>query len=112
VQASYADYVWGLPAEADPIFPSLGLSSRDGKGEFPIEVIDVPKDSIAAAAGFVVGDIIQSMDGTPLKDKEVLNRILADKRWADAAVFTVARGGQPVTVTAVFRRVWTPAPVK
>ena len=104
VQASYADYLWGLPAETDPIFPTLGLSSRDGKGEFPIEVIDVPKDSIAAAAGFEVGDIIQTMDGTSLNDSEVYNRLLADKRWADAAAFTVLRAGQPRTLTAYFRR--------
>jgi uncharacterized iron-regulated protein len=104
VQASFADYLWGLPAEAYPIFPSLGLSLRDGKGEFPLEVIDVPKDSIAATAGFMVGDIIQMMDGTPLKDRELYNRLLADKRWADSAVFTVLRAGQPRTLTAYFRR--------
>jgi uncharacterized iron-regulated protein len=104
VEASYADYVWGLPAETDPVFPSLGLSSRDGKGEFPMEVIDVPKDSIAATAGFMVGDIIQMMDSTPLKGLEVYNRLLSDKRWADSAVFTVLREGQPKTLTAYFRR--------
>ena len=25
VQASYADFVWGLPPQADPLYPSLGL---------------------------------------------------------------------------------------
>jgi uncharacterized iron-regulated protein len=108
VQASYADYLWGLPPEEEALYPSLGLSTKENKAEYPLEVIDVPKTSVAGLAGFQVGDVLQTMDGTPLKDKEVLNRLLADKRWADAAVFTVARGGQPVTVTAVFRRVWTP----
>jgi uncharacterized iron-regulated protein len=104
VQASYADYLWGLPREVDALYPTLGLSTREGKGEFPIEVIDVPKESVAAAAGFQVGDVLQTMDGAPLKDRETLNRLLAEKRWADSAVFTVARGGAAVTVTAVFRR--------
>jgi membrane-associated protease RseP (regulator of RpoE activity) len=104
IQASYADYLWGLPPEADPLYPSLGLSTREGKGEFPLEVIDVPKSSVAAIAGFQVGDVLQAMDGTPLKDRETLNRLLSEKRWADAAVFTVARGGTAATVTAVFRR--------
>ena len=104
VQASYADYVWGLPPEEDPLYPSLGLSTRDGQGEFPLEVIDVPKDSVAGRAGFQVGDVLQAMDGTPLKDRETLNLLLAEKRWADDAVFVVARSGVPATLTAVFRR--------
>ncbi|MCX6551453.1 MAG: PDZ domain-containing protein, partial [Acidobacteria bacterium] len=107
VQASYADYLWGLPQEADALYPSLGLSTRENRTEFPLEVIDVPKDSIAATAGFQVGDVFQTMDGTPLKDRETLNRLLADKRWADAATYTVTRGGQPVTLTAVFRRTFS-----
>jgi aminopeptidase N len=105
VQASYADFIWGLPREEEALYPSLGLSTRENKtGEFPIEVIDVPKDTVAALAGFKVGDLIQKMDGTPLKDRESLNRLLADKRWADAAVYTVARGSETLTITAVFRR--------
>lgn len=112
VQASYADYLWGLPPEQEELYPSLGISTRETpKDEFPISVIDVPKTSIGGLAGFQVGDILQAMDGTALKDKETLNRLLADKRWADAATFTVKRGDQTVTVTPAFRRVWpTPAP--
>jgi uncharacterized iron-regulated protein len=109
VQASYADYLWGLPPEQEELYPSLGISTRENKADFPLEVIDVPKTSIGGLAGFQVGDILQTMDGTPLKDKETLNRLLADKRWADSATFAVARGGQTVTVTPIFRRVWSAA---
>jgi uncharacterized iron-regulated protein len=108
VQASYADYLWGLPPEEDAVYPSLGLSTREIAGEFPLEVIDVPKDSVAARAGFEVGDVIQSMDGTPLHDRETLNRLMADKRWADSAVYEVKRGNEHITVTAYFRRQWSP----
>lgn len=104
VQASYADYLWGLPPEDDTAYPSLGLSTRDAQAEYPLAVIDVPKDSVAGLAGFQVGDILQQMDGTPLKDRETLNRLMAGKRWADSAVFTVLRAGQPVALTAYFRR--------
>jgi hypothetical protein len=44
------------------------------------------------------------MDGTPLKDRETLNRLLSEKRWADDAVFVVSRGGSATTLTPVFRR--------
>ena len=104
VQASYADYVWGLPPESDPLYPSLGLSLRDGKAEFPLEVIDVPKTSVAGLAGFQVGDVLRSIDGTPIMDRETLNRLLAELRWADDAVFVVARGEGTTQITAVFRR--------
>ena len=84
--------------------PSTGLSTRDAKAEYPLAVIDVPKDSVAGLAGFQVGDILQQMDGTPLKDRETLNRLLAGKRWADSAAYTVLRAGQSVALTAYFRR--------
>ncbi|MEI6669185.1 MAG: ChaN family lipoprotein [Acidobacteriota bacterium] len=111
VQASYANYLWGLPREEDPAYPSLGLSTRDNKGEAPLEVIDVPKDSVAGLAGFKVGDVLQAMDGTRLTTREVMNTLMADKRWADAATFTVMRGTETVTLTAYFRRT-PPAPAK
>ena len=104
IQASYADYLWGLPQEDDPVYPSLGLSTRDNKGEAPLEVIDVPKDSVAGLAGFKVGDVLQAMDGTPIKSRELMNTLMAEKRWADAAVFTVVRGSETITLTAIFRR--------
>jgi uncharacterized iron-regulated protein len=109
VQASYADFLWGLPKEEDPIFPSLGLSTRDSSGEAPIEVIDVPVGTVAGLAGFKVGDVLQAMDGTTLTNRESMNALMAEKRWADSAVFTVKRGAETVTVTAVFRRT-LPAP--
>ena len=112
VQASYADYLWGLPKEDDPVYPSLGLSTRDNKGEAPLEVIDVPKDTVAGLAGFKVGDVLQAMDGTPLKSREVMNTLMAEKRWADAAVFTVVRGGETMTLTAYFRRTLPAAATK
>jgi aminopeptidase N len=106
-QASYADFLWGLPPETESLFPSIGFSTRTATGEYPLVVIDVPKDSIAAAAGFKVDDVIQTLDGTPLKDREVFNQLMAQKRWSDAAVFTVLRAGQPATLTAFFRRTVT-----
>jgi uncharacterized iron-regulated protein len=104
VQASYADYLWGLPQEADPLFPSLGVSTRDVSGAAPITVIDVPKTSAGAAAGVKVDDVLVSLDGTPLTDRETLNRILAAKRWAESGTLVVKRGQEHITLTLLFRR--------
>jgi aminopeptidase N len=104
IQASYADYFWGLPHEEEPLYPSLGFSTREQAGGTSLEVIDVPKDSTGAAAGVKVGDLLVSMDATPLKDREVLNRLMSDRRWADSSALVVKRGSETLTLTLVFRR--------
>jgi hypothetical protein len=44
------------------------------------------------------------MDGVPYTDKETTNRLMSEKRWGDAAVYEVMRGGQEHTLTAYLRR--------
>ncbi len=104
IQASYADYIWGLPQEEDPLFPSLGFSTREQAGDTPLVVIDVPKDSPGFEAGIKVGDVLVSMDGIPLKSREVLNRLMSERRWADSSALAVKRGTESLTLTLVFRR--------
>ena len=103
VRASYADFVWGLPAETDPLYPALGVSVREGTAG-GLEIIELEKDSVGAAAGLRQGDVLLSMDGTPLTDRETLNRLMAGKRWADVAAVTVRREGQTVALTVELRR--------
>jgi uncharacterized iron-regulated protein len=111
VRASYADFVWGVPKETDPPYPVLGLSTRDPKdGSEGWPVINVAKDSVAQAAGFEVGDLLLSMDGTSLKVKGTFNRLMAEKRWSDTAAFEVKRGEEQVTLHAKFARTLPEAP--
>lgn len=105
VQASYADYVWGLPPEGDPLYPALGLSAIAVSDDDPRRrVIHVPEGSVAVETGFQVGDVLLSMDGEPLPDRETFNRKMAGKRWGDRATFTVERAGATIELTAWFRR--------
>ena len=103
-RASYADFTWGIPEELDSEYPSLGTSTTTGGSEASRRVIDVQKDSPAARAGFKVGDVFVSMDGVPITDRETYARLMAAKRWGDAARFVVLRGGQPVTLDVLLRR--------
>lgn len=103
VRASYADFVWGVPPETDPLFPSLGLSTS-GEGEASRKVLFASPDTPAAQAGFQPGDLLLTMDGAPIADRETLNRALAAKRWGDTAAFTVSRGGKTESLTVHFRR--------
>lgn len=104
VRASYADFVWGLPPQTDPLYPSLGISTPETKSGEHYRIIMVLPDSVAASAGFEVGDEIVAMDGVPIDDKETTNRLMSEKRWGDSATYTILRDGKELTLTAHFRR--------
>lgn len=104
VRASYADFLWGVPAEKDPLYPSLGVSAAWAEAEKPPKVIHVEKGSVAERAGIVVGDVIVSLDGSPVGDHETLNRLVARARWGDAMRLSLRRGASLVNATVFFRR--------
>ncbi|MBZ5496922.1 MAG: ChaN family lipoprotein [Acidobacteriia bacterium] len=109
VQASYADYIWGLPQEKAPLYPELGVATNEVPGESRRRVLSVSEGSPARSAGFQSGDVLISMDGVPLTDAETLNRLMAGKSWGDSAVFVVRRQSkegapQELTLIVNFRR--------
>lgn len=104
VQASYADFVWGVAPESATLFPALGLSTRQPDAHAALEIIIVPADSAAAAAGVSVGDRLVSIDGTPVPDRATMKRLVAAKRWGDRIVLGLERDGEQVEATFVFRR--------
>ena len=104
VQASYANFVWGLPPSTDPLYPSVGISTPEQKSGERYKVIMVGKESPAAAAGFQVGDELVSIDGVAYTDKETVNRLMAGKRWGDAVDYKVMRNGQEQALTVHLRR--------
>lgn len=107
VQASYADFVWGVPPAADPLYPSLGTSTQPaapGSEGGGLQVILVSEETPAAAAGVQVGDRLLALDGTPLPNKATLNRLMAGKHWGDGARLTIERDGKRQEISVVFRR--------
>jgi hypothetical protein len=104
VGAAYADFVWGVAPERDTLFPGLGVSTRPAEGGKGVSIINVEKKSVAEKAGLALGDQIVSMDGTAVEDRETMNRLIAEKKWGDSARLVLRRGGNPVNVTAYFRR--------
>ncbi|HWZ85347.1 MAG TPA: ChaN family lipoprotein [Thermoanaerobaculia bacterium] len=103
VQASYANFLWGIPPEVGSLYPELGLATHT-RADKLMEVLDVEKDTPAAAAGFQVGDVLLTLDGVPLSDRETLARLTAAKRWGDGAAFTVRRAEASVPVNVLLRR--------
>ena len=104
VQASYADFIWGVPPEVDPIYPSLGVSTTQDKDSGHRKVIYVAKDSPAQNAGLEMGDLLLTMDGEEIVDRAALMSLIAGKQWGDSAEFVVSRGGESTDLHVNFRR--------
>jgi uncharacterized iron-regulated protein len=104
VQASIADFVWGIPEEEDPPYPLPGFSTRWIQADNVPEVIQVEKKSSAARAGLKVGDRLLEIDGRPAADREAIHRAFATKRWGDGVRLKVKRGGETVPLDFALRR--------
>ncbi|HEU4530786.1 MAG TPA: ChaN family lipoprotein [Steroidobacteraceae bacterium] len=104
VQSSYADYVWGVPAEGGPVYPVLGVSLAGNLGSDPTRVIQVEKGSSAERAGVQVGDILVSANGAPLQSSVSLPRALADFAWGDVMILELRRGNNTLRLPVAFRR--------
>jgi aminopeptidase N len=103
-QASYADFLWGLPPGDGPLYPSLGASTVDSAEPAGRRVIFVSEGTVAERAGIRAGDVLVAFDGKPVRSKGDLNRAVAAKRWGDAATVTVVKEGERVEVPVIFRR--------
>jgi len=104
VRASYANYLWGIPTEESTRYPTLGLSTQAVPGGTGRQVVQIDPDGFAKRAGFEMKDVIVSMDGQAVPDRETLNRLTAGKRWGDAVTFVVRRDDREVTLESAFRR--------
>jgi uncharacterized iron-regulated protein len=105
VRASYASFVWGVPAETDPVYPSLGVSLMGSLGKEPGEIIQVSEGSVAARAGLAVGDVLLALDAAPIDSDVTLRKRVADYRWGDVATARIRRDGKERDVEVKFRRV-------
>jgi S1-C subfamily serine protease len=63
-----------------------------------VGVVAVTQGGPADRAGLRAGDVIRSIDGTPIPDTSALAEALASQRPGHDAAVTIARGGQELTV--------------
>ena len=76
-----------------------GIFAFIGKPISTPRVDTIQPDSAAAAAGFRAGDIVKSIDDTPIETFAELQRRVSTNPDVEM-VFVVDRGGEPVTLTA------------
>jgi putative serine protease PepD len=65
-----------------------------------VKAASVERGSAAASAGLQAGDVIESVDGTPVKSPAQLRAIVASHRPGDTIAITVRRGGSTTTLKA------------
>jgi len=104
VQASYANFVWGLPQAFDTVYPSLGISLMGSIGDQPTKLIQVGEDSVAERAGLAVGDVLLSLDGQPIDSSSTLRNVFAPYRWGDVVTARIERDGKQQDLVIPIRR--------
>ncbi len=104
VQASYANFLWGLPKAQDTVYPTLGISLMGKLGKQPTRLIRVSEDSVAERAGLVVGDVLLGLDGRRIASAEMLRKVFAPYRWGDVVTALIERDGRQQKIIIPIRR--------
>lgn len=104
VQASYADFIWGVPASAYAVYPMLGVSLAGRLGRAPNNIIQVDEESPAAAAGLRVGDQLLSLNGNAITGPVSLRRSMGRLRWGDGVEVKLRRDEDTTNVMVLLRR--------
>ncbi len=96
VSASFADFIWGIPEEERPVYPSPGLALKKFDGlDNPV----IEKDPISGAAkgqDFKKGDVILSIEGQSFSSINDLRRFLSGFTWDDEITFRLLREGREI----------------
>jgi serine protease Do len=89
-----AGEAWGelqMNPFANPDMPVLGIGAEDGRGTRGVIVGAVAQGSPAAAAGVRPGDLIQALDGKPVKNFRDLTIMLAKQEAGDQIRLQIQR---------------------
>ena len=104
VQASYANFIWGVPPVVEPVYPELGLSLAGPPATENNKVVQLNPGSPAARAGIQLGDLVLRVDERTIGKTGDLRRSLAAYQWGDSAKLEISRNGEKQNVQVVFRR--------
>jgi uncharacterized iron-regulated protein len=112
VTRSIADYVFGLPPEEKPAFPTIGLGLKKVDDLENLVVDPKPAEGVAGRAGFEKGDIVLSVDGRAYSDINELRMALAKMICGEEVKFRVLRDGAVKDVSLKCARAEAAAPAE
>ncbi len=99
-----AGEAWGklsMNPFANPEMPVLGIGMGEPRGMKGVPVASVVPESPSAAAGVRVGDVIESLDGSPVPDASKLLQVLAKRRPGDKVKLGLSREHKSLEVEVV-----------
>ena len=102
VSRSLANYIWALPEEKRPAFPSAGLRIKKFEGLDNLVIESDPISGVALGADFKKGDVILEVDGKRFFDLNELRVYLAGFKWDDEVMFRLLRNASEVEVLLKF----------
>lgn len=102
VSRTLADYVWGIPEEKRPVYPSVGLRLKKFEGLENLVIESQPISGVALNAGFEKGDIVLSVDGKTYFDINELRIYLSQFKWNDEVKFQLLRDASQVEIALTF----------
>lgn len=94
VSRSLSDYIWGIPEEEKPIYPSFGLAFKKVKGLENLVLERKPISGVAVNYDFEMGDVILYVDGNSFNDINDLRLYLSRFSWGDEINFRILRDGE------------------
>lgn len=103
VSRSLADYIFGIPEEERPVYPSVGLALKEVEGLENLVIDRKPIDGVALGGDFEKGDIVLSVDGNAFTDINELRIYLARFKWDEEAKFRMLRNGEVKEVSLKFQ---------
>ena len=104
VRASYADFIWGVPEQLEPLRPVLGVSLMGKVGSEPTQIIRVDKKSVGERAGLRVGDVLVSLDDNTIGSAVHLRRAMSHYQWGDVPGLVIRRDGKTIELKVPLRR--------
>lgn len=103
VSRSLADYVWGLPEENHPVYPSVGLQLKTFEGLDNLVIERDPIDGVALGQDFKKGDVVLSVDDRPYTSVNELRIYLSRFTWEDKVRFKLLREAKEIEIALHFR---------
>ncbi len=100
----HAGEAWGklsMNPFANPEMPVLGIGMGERRGVKGVPVASVVPESPSAAAGVRAGDVIKTLDGSPIEDASKLLQVLAKQRPGDKVKLGVDRDGESLGMEVV-----------
>jgi serine protease DegQ len=89
----------GIRSQPVPL-PTAMRAAAGVSQESALLVVGVDAAGPAARSGMLVGDILVTLDGEPVRRGEDLMALLNAERVGRAAIVQIVRGGVPITLTA------------